>query len=178
MGKIDGASHLRPGPLEPRMATVLLVPPISSALRTRFSKKENKQLMDSGAPKVCCFILFVTGNVRMRMRRHELLAARRVFLKENLIFLGMKTPARCFWEPSNTCNLRRKMMIDFIDIENTSLPPFCVIFGRKVEVVEEAGQSLPNETPRFPTMNRTGLDARNRGRRGWAPELQESNRAT
>ena len=68
-------------------------------------------------------------------------------------------------------------MIDIIDIENTSLPPFCVIFGRKVEVVEEAGQSLPNETPRFPTMNRTGLDARNRGRRGWAPELQESNRA-
>ena len=53
-------------------------------------------------------------------------------------------------------------MIDFIDIENTSLPPFCVIFGRKVEVVEEAGQSLPNETPRFPTMNRTGLDARPR----------------
>ena len=91
VGKIDGASHLRPGPLEPRMATVLLVPPISSALRTRFSKKENKQLMDSGAPKVCCFILFVTGNVRMRMRRHELLAARRVFLQENLIFLGMKT---------------------------------------------------------------------------------------
>ena len=141
--KIDGARHLRPGPLEPRMATVLLVPPISSALRTRFSKEENKQLMDSGAPKVCCFILFVTGNVRMRMRRHELLAARRVFLQENLIFLGMKTPARCFWEPSNACNLRRKMMIDFIDIENTSLPPFCVIFGRKVEVVEEAGQSLP-----------------------------------
>ena len=89
-GQIDGARHLRPGPLEPRMATVLLVPPISSALRTRFSKKENKQLMDSGAPKVCCFILFVTGNVRMRMRRHELLAARRVFLQENLIFLGMK----------------------------------------------------------------------------------------
>ena len=34
-------------------------------------------------------------------------------------------------------------MIDFIDIENTSLPPFCVVFGRIVEVVEEAGQSLP-----------------------------------
>ena len=108
----------------------------------------------------------------------KLFASQRVFLQENLIFLGMKTPARCFWEPSNACNLRREMMIDFIDIENTSLPPFCVIFGRKVEVVEEAGQSLPNETPRFPTMNRTGLDARNRGRRGWAPELQESNRAT
>ena len=97
--KIDGASHLRPGPLEPRMATVLLVPPISSALRTRFSKKESKELMDSGAPKVCCFILFVTGNVRMRMRRHELLAARRVFLKENLIFLGIRDFAQ-YW--SNT----------------------------------------------------------------------------
>ena len=92
--KIDGASHLRPGPLEPRMATVLLLPPISNALRTRFSKKESKELMDSGAPKVCCFILFVTGNVRMRMRRHELLAARRVFLQEKLIFLGMKNLAK------------------------------------------------------------------------------------